>query len=252
MRFSFMFSAAMIVCLGMAGTAMADTLLYYKTHTGQTSSKTRMYVRAGEIRISHPNGRYILYKSHADTVYIVQPRKKSYTAIDRATIETLTSHMGVLRLLYRQQIKKLPPEQRARMKRQLGPLLNENSPPIHFSKTGTTKTVSGYRCEKAVVKRAGRKLTNLCLADPGALGLAGAEYDTIKRAYALLTLVERASGVAKGVPDITSLHGVPIAFERDENHANQRMVLQKVSHEHLSNALFELPKNYTVRALPGL
>lgn len=251
MRLSVMPLAVVVVCLAMPAAALADTVMWYKAGSGQSANTVKMFVRSGDIRINDPGSRYMLYKGGKDTLYIVQPDKQAYTVIDRKGIKMLGQRMQQVRKRYEQQLQKLPKDKRAQVEKQLGPLLHANKEPVTFSRTGGTSTVAGHKCYKGVARRGGKSLQTLCVARPSELGLSGGEYGTIKKMYGLMASLEQASGFVRGAPDIASLKGVPIAIDMGKKDSKRRQVLEKVSHKHLSDALFQLPQGYTSRDLTG-
>lgn len=250
MRLSFMYLAMIAVLLGMSGAASADTLLQYSSgKAGGSAKSVKMYVRPGVIRISNAGDRYMLYKNDQNTLYIVQPSKKIYTAVDSASIKVLAQRMAKVRQRYREEIKKLPQDKRQQVEKQLGPLMQKNDQPVVFTRTGGTESVSGYHCAKGVAKRGGVVLQKLCVASSTALGMTGREYGTVQQMYQLMAKLEQATGFVQGAPDIASLNGIPISLTQVNTSTTQ--TLENVDHRRYPDSLYELPKNFSRQDVTG-
>ncbi len=83
----------------------------------QTELAQKMYVQNGLGRFVDPEGRATLIKG--DTLYIVDDADKSYIAFDKATMEQLAKKISAQMEQMKEQLAKLPPEQRAQMEQMM-------------------------------------------------------------------------------------------------------------------------------------
>ena len=78
-----------------------------------TELSQKMYVQNGLGRFVDAGGRATLIKN--GTLYIIDDADKSYIAFDKATMEKLAKKINAAMAQMKDQLAKLPPEQRAQM-----------------------------------------------------------------------------------------------------------------------------------------
>lgn len=218
---------------------------------GQTST---VRLTDGLVRMDGGDEGWMLYRAEEDAAYIVSPSDKSYTRIDRDGIAALGGQMDAARAQMQRELANLPPEQRAMaeqmMTRMMGGADKPAEPPKPVA-TGNRRTVGQVACEDHVLSaRGGGKAEVMCLARPEALGMSGAENDTVQSMYVLLGSLSQATGFAgMPAPAAAELPGIPVLIERD---GTARQTLTGVSHEPIDRALYSLPPGYTERDASSL
>ena len=240
-----------ITLLCLPGAVLADTTLHFALQKDGQSGRSVVYIRPGEVRTDNSGGTWMLYKAAQDTLYVVQPKRKSYIRVDRERIKQLGKQMAQARQRYQAELQKLPPKQRAQMKKSLGNLLQapEQKKPLKLQQSGGTEQVSGVTCQSGRIVQDGQTLQSVCIAKPGALGMSGKEFSSLKSLYGLMSDLEASTGFGPGpMPDLSHLNGVPIRLKSPQSGASQH--LTAVSHGSLSDKLFRIPKSYQQRT-PG-
>ena len=84
---------------------------------GNTELAQKMYVQNGIGRFVDAEGRATLIKN--GTLYIIDDADKSYIVFDKATMEQLAKKINAAMEQMKEQLAKLPPEQRAQMEQMM-------------------------------------------------------------------------------------------------------------------------------------
>jgi hypothetical protein len=146
-----------IVVLGALGAQAASAGVYvelveHDIASGKTELSQKMYVQNGLGRFVDADGRATLIKD--GTMYIVDETDKSYVAFDKAT------QMAQMK----DQLAKLPPEQRAQMEQMMPGLSGtEKKWVVEAVDTGKSDKVDGRSCRLWDIKRDGELDDQLCV-----------------------------------------------------------------------------------------
>ena len=140
--------------------------------TNQSSLAQKMYVQGGLGRFVDEEGRATLIKN--DTLYIVDDADKSYVIFDKAAMELLAKKLnaGIERM--KEQMAKLPPDQRAQMEQALAAQMpgfsgEPKQATVEVIDTGKSDTVEGRSCRLWDMKRNGELDEQLCVVPYTAL-----------------------------------------------------------------------------------
>ena len=111
-----------LVVLGALGAQAASAGVYVEMvdrdiAAGKTELAQKMYVQNGLGRFVDAGGRATLIKN--GTLYIIDDADKSYIAFDKATMEKLAKKINAAMEQMKDQLAKLPPEQRAQMEQMM-------------------------------------------------------------------------------------------------------------------------------------
>ena len=87
-------------------------------HHQQHRAEQKIYVQDGSGRFVDAGGRATLIKG--DTLYIIDDADKSYVVFDKATMQQLANKLNAEMAKLKEQLAKLPPEQRAQMEQMMG------------------------------------------------------------------------------------------------------------------------------------
>lgn len=239
---------AIILCglLSVPALAVADTTLKYDIGAGGSSHEGAVYVHGDRVRVETRASMWTLYVQPENTLYMIDPAKKEYRKLDEAAIKQLKARIDALRPRLREQLKKLPPDQRKVMEQRLGGILADpdKMPPLEIHDLGKTARVQGYQCEQKSVTRSGHVLQTLCVAPIDELHVTQGELDTLKAMFQLVSEVASAAGAGGGqMPYINRLDGVPVATASANGAVTQS--LSAVSHQTLQDDLFQVPNGFT-------
>ncbi len=113
--------ASILLAAGLAHVASAGVYVEtvsnnLKTNTSRLAQK--IYVQGGSGRFEDEEGRASIIKG--DTIYVIDQADKSYVVLDKATMEQLGKQVGAAMEQMKEQLAKMPPEQRAQIEQMMG------------------------------------------------------------------------------------------------------------------------------------
>ncbi len=249
-----------------AGSACAGVLIEsatVDTRDGSSRPGQKLYVQDGAARIEQPSegpdAEYMIFKD--DVLYVVEPGKKSYVALDRETIEAVGGVVDDAMSRMREELGKLPPEQRAMVEQMMGSkagtmLGSGNAPrPITASDTGRSDEAAGRQCRIWELARDGEVFQELCVVD-----LSEVPGDEDIRALArrmnsvMQELSETLSKLGVNPRDFEAMRdidGYPVRVREVLNGepAAKQTVLTDWREAILPAALFAIPEGYERRDL---
>ena len=155
-----------LVVLGALGAQAASAGVYVElvdrdVASGRTELAQKMYVQNGLGRFVDAGGRATLIKD--GTLYIIDDADKSYIAFDKATMEKLALKINATMAQMKDQLAKLPPEQRAQMEQMMPGMSGEKKWVVEALDTGKSDKVDGRACRIWDIKRNGELDDQLCV-----------------------------------------------------------------------------------------
>jgi hypothetical protein len=131
----------------------------------------KMYVQDGNGRFVDADGRASIVKS--GTMYIIDDADHSYIMFDKATMEMLAKKLKVMMEQMKEQLAKMPPEQRQQteemMRTMPGMGGDDQKWKVEVSDTGRSEKVDGRTCKVWDVKRNDELDDQLCVVPYSAL-----------------------------------------------------------------------------------
>ncbi len=203
------------------------------------------------------DGHYAIFKD--DALYVVDPAKKSYMVLDRATLAQLSERMAGLRAQLQSRLAALPPDQRAQIEKMMGPAAGTGTPPAAQSvqQTSRTDAAAGISCTVWDVNEAGVKVRELCVA-PVAAVPGGADLMALMKTFvAAIKQMTSSFGTLAGNDllsqawsNFTAMDGVPLVTRTFAGGvATAESKLTSIRSESIPSSTFEVPADYTSRAL---
>lgn len=240
-------AAALGAALSGPFCAQADTTLTYQDQNNNGARAFIISIQPPYLRMDEAGGMWMLYDSKADVIYAVQPAEKSYTKMDRAMARQLG---GVLSAV-EEQMKKLPPGQRAAIEEMMGRKMIEKKPKTEYALTGDTRKQAGVECQVGHLVQGGKIQHEFCVAQPEALDMPGADYAVMTKMFELMGALRDSAGgmFSQDIPDPTELKGVAVESNGPKGGHH---VLSRFSHEELSADNFKLPPDYRQEVMPGM
>ena len=210
--------------------------------TGESPVIT-IQVRDGMARMQAVGSRdYMVYDSRRDLMFVVEPENGHYMEVDRDTLERAGRAMASQREMMKQQLARLPPEQRAQAMEEMG--LDDS--PVEV-RPGATRKVAGIRCREHTVLRGGTRLGSACLASAHALGIGQADFRTLRRMQGMMRRLSALEGPGKTDPVLLVEGGVPVAGT--DALSGDRFELQSLSTSRINAALFSDYTRYRRRRM---
>ncbi len=232
--------AALASALVLAGSVNAQGFYVESIRPGHEKEVTRLYFMPKMLKTIDPDGRTSIYRIDKETVYTINPAKKSYTSM---TFEEMKTLFGKARSSVSEALAKrlatLPPDQRKKLEEKMGAMNTEmNSPHAAYKveSTGESKSISGYNCTKYIVKRNGKEFQTVWATKQ----IGG--FDAFKRD--MDDVAERLSSVIGTKASLNlwyrELDGFPVQTES----SGSVNVATKIERKSFPLSEFEVPSGY--------
>jgi hypothetical protein len=259
-----------LVCLFsvvvFAPAVQADATLTMKDAGGKMDSVIE--VKGHMLRMSTPGQPdYMLYDAQRDMVIHVSSSERQYMEIDRASMQEMANSMARVQqemapqiAQMREQLKNLPPEQRAMIEQRMGGMANfgamETTSPVKVTtvKRGSDK-IAGFKCQRYDVMNDKTRVGDVCVATQADAGMSKADFSTVSSGMKFMR--DMAAGVEKlsagmGGPPMSmgDIEGVPVSAKDLQNGHEFRLV--SVSDDALDEARFTEYRSLKKRALPKM
>jgi hypothetical protein len=250
---------AMLVIGLMAAPAFAG--VYVETvdnnlSTGTSRLKQKMYVQNGAGRFVDAEGRVTLIKGGG--MYIIDDANKTYVAMDKATMEQLAKQLNAVMEQAKEQMAKLPPDQRAQMEQMMGGAAGEGQKwTVEVADTGKTDKVEGRTCKLLNVTRNGELDEQICVVPYSSLP-GKEDFQAVFASFAKVF-----EDLAKSVPMLAGkmenefsaqkkANGFPVRRRAYENGSliNEESVVKVWREEAVPASMFEVPAGYKVKSMP--
>jgi uncharacterized protein DUF4412 len=253
---------------GLLAAHVASAGVYVETvkhdiPSGATEPSQKIYVQNGSGRFVDPEGRSTLIKG--DTMYIIDEGDRSYILLDKAAMSALAKKLGEMVAKAKEQMAKLPPEQRAQYEQMMGPAMMGDGQPrtVEVKDTGKSDKVEGRPCKVWDVTRDGQLDEQICVAAYSSL--PGKE--NFQAVFANFAKVFEE--MAKSVPMLAGMmnnefsaqaktNGYPMrqrAYDERGKLEDQETLVKVWREETIAASMFEIPAGYKQKPLamgPGM
>ena len=243
-------------------TAPAFAGVYVETvdnnlSTGSSRLKQKMYVQNGSGRFVDDEGRVTLIKGGA--MYIIDESDKSYITLDKATMDQLAKQLNAAMAQAKEQLAKLPPDQRAQMEQMMGGAMGGEGQKwtVEVADTGKTDKVDGRSCKVLNVTRNDQLDEQICVVPYASLpgkedfqavfaSFAKVFEDLAKSAPMLAGKMENEFSAQK------KANGFPLRRRAYENGTliNEESVVKVWREEAVPASMFEIPAGYKPKQMP--
>jgi len=218
-------------------------------------------VTDGKVRMEQGGGdeTLLLYVQASNTFYAIQPSDKSYMEFDPEKAAEMMDQASQMQKQMMAQLeermKDMPAEQREQMMKMMNrsgqatPGLPEE--PLRYESRAGSDSVGGFACSWVEAYQGTQKVRELCLADPGSMGMASADKDTMMAMQTSMMALAKRLGSA-GMFQDNMPDGFPVHvrhFDTSGQVSSEQRV-QGVSKDSLDPSLFEVPAGYQKRELP--
>ena len=251
----------LIVCLGALGAQVAGAGVYvelvnHDIESGKVELAQKMYVQDGAGRFVDPEGRVSLIKG--DTLYIIDDADKSYVLVDKATLELLAKKLAEQVALMKEQLAKLPPEQRAQMEQMMpGMSDKERTWSVDTIDTGKSDKVDGRSCRLWDIKREGELDDQWCVVPYSALP-GKEDFSSVFASFAkvfeeMAKTVPMLSGMMSNEFDAQKkVNGFPVRSRsyEDGKLGEDEHLMRVWREEAIPASMFSIPAGYTRKQMP--
>jgi hypothetical protein len=229
------------------GPALAGTVI--ETDSEQ-QGLNRMLVSGDQIRMES-GGRVMLFDASASEMTFVMPDQKQYQVMTREDMQKVARQMKQMREQMEQQLQNVPEGQREQMRQQMQQMMPGMGPrpEIRVEATGKTAEVAGATCRQARIYRDDQPAHQVCVAEPGALGIPSGDFDTI---MAMFGFFDEMAGAMGGGGDVGAREMRQMMEELGGMPARARSLQQgdswhirRVESRSIDASQFEVPDGYS-------
>ncbi len=247
-------------CLATAGVYVE--MVNHNLSTDKSELAQKMYVQGGLGRFVDEEGRATLIKN--GTLYVIDDAEKTYVVFDKATMESLAKTLNEAMAKMKEQLAKMPPEQREQMEQMLSsqmPGLSGDGKQwtVEVMDTGKSDKVDGRSCKVWDVKRNGQLDDQLCVVAYSAL--PGKEnFQTVFAEFArAFEEMAKSAPMLSGVMNNefsaqAKVNGFPVRSRSYENGklVNEQQVMRVWREESIPASMFEVPAGYKRKTMEEL
>ncbi|MEO2169736.1 MAG: DUF4412 domain-containing protein [bacterium] len=208
----------------------------------------------------------MLFDGSTGVLVIVNHTEKSITRLDRNTGQAIHDRMESARKQMQEQLKQLPPDQRAMAEKMFAshlgiagmddPKVRPTAAPIQVRKTGRKDSVSGHDCVIFEIVRAGGTSAEICAASWAASGIREKDLRALEDLGKFQTRMLEVAG-GQGVPAMhhpfdlfRKVEGIPLRTRQKNDDGSWReTVFTSIENAEIPAARFEPPTGYTQRPL---
>jgi hypothetical protein len=245
--------AILLTALLAPPPGLADTTI--RLDGSREAANTVIQVKGNLARLA-PSGQtaYVIFDKGRNLAIYVDTARKTYTEVDRPTLEKYAGMASALRQQLQAQLQLLPPAQRALFEQRMGGLMGiprENGLPdldTLRSVARGTRVIGGFHCQLHLLLKEQQAVGDVCLSTAAEAGVSPADFATL---MAMMDFMRQAAGMAQeltgGLTESTrlllsGLQGVPVAAR--DYQSRQQFMVAGVSGKPLDAGLFNAYRGY--------
>ena len=249
------FSAAMAGCFvcAAASAGVYVELVNHDIPGNTTELSQKMYVEGGNGRFVDEEGRATIIKGNM--MFIVDDSDQTFIAFDKATMEQLSKQISAAMTRMKEQLAKMPPEQRAQIEQMIaktpGMGGEDQKWVVDVVDTGKSDKVDGRSCRVWDVKRNGELDDQLCVVPfaqlPGKENFQAVFANFAKVFEEMAKSVPMLSGVMSNEFSAQAkVGGFPVRSRAYENGklGDEEQLVKVWREEAVPAAMFEIPAGY--------
>src|SRR6266498_1182646 len=259
----------LVVAIGLTAspaTAASGVLIAQKVTSGTTTTTHQSQIEQtrmrSEIVASTGRPQTVVFDGAAQVLRIIDDEGKTYTEMSKTDLDGMRGQMGAAMTQLQEQMKNMPPEQRARMEALMkgrGAAMPgaPAATPTEYKKTGTDK-VGRWTCDKYEGTKNGEKVSEVCTVAPSALGFTAADFEVTRQLAEFFTslIPQAAEGlfrIGSATPNPNSFSVLPVRFVSFRGGDIQTVSeMTDASRQDFPDTLFQVPAGYQKREYPGM
>jgi hypothetical protein len=263
------FIALLVLAAGVSGLASAGVYVEMVDHpvgTDKTTLVQKMYVQGSSGRFvdvaeQGANSRETATIISNGTLYAIDDADKSYVMLDKATMEKFGKRLSDGLAQMKEQLAKMPPEQRAQVEQMLSKQVpgfagGDQKWTVEAVDTGKTDKVNGRTCRVWDVKRNGELDEQLCAVPfnslPGKEDFQAVFGNFAKVFEEMAKTVPMLSGLMSNEFSAQAkINGFPVRSRdyEDGKLANVERLMSVWREQDIPGSLFEVPAGYRKKSM---
>ena len=197
-----------------------------------------------------------LFDGAKEVIWIVNYDKKTYTEMTKADLDRTSQQLTDALARVQEQMKNLPPEQRARMEEMLkGRGMPGSAPSLRmtYRRAGTDR-VGRWTCDKYEGYQNNQKMSEICTVDPQVLGFVAADFEVSRKlAEFFKHLVPQNAdamfSIGKG--EDQGFSGVPVRRVFSVGQRQSVTELTEASRQNFPASTFQVPAGFQKQPFGG-
>ncbi len=247
----------LVVCAFLSAVpafAFAGTIVTSETSgPKEVAGKSVVYIDTDKVRIEAPN-EVTIFRADQNVAYIVMPAKKQFIKLTPEKMKEVAAAMEKARAQMAEQLKSMPPAQRAEIEKMMPGGMSAEAPKSSFRKAGGSGTVGKWSCERIEQLANGEPQAKLCVAKMAELGLSAEDLAPLTRLSSFMAQAAAPSAGATAATDPEALEkavGYPaFAVQMEIPGAGITTTTNLVEKKAVGADLFEIPAGYQEAAMP--
>jgi hypothetical protein len=227
MRVAIRSLAFVVVSTALPVIAADLTIVSKVTHDGGPAATRTSYISSDHVRMSQPDGNEAIIDMKSGQMTVLQGDKRTYYVVTRQDMDALAARVkqqmnSPEMKKAQEQMNNLPPEQKKKMDAAMGGMFAYD-----VKKTGTTRTIAGYKCENWTITVGQFSKSEQCVTNE--LKLPAHSWD-MYRGYAdsMKTMMAAMGPMARNATamqeQFKKMQGIPLANTTTTNVMGQRSV----------------------------
>ena len=252
---------AVALCLLTRPLLAADGILIVeKTTTGGTAKTSQVQIEKTRMRAESEgaNGAktIVVFDGGAQIMRMIDVEKKSYMEMTKADVDRAGAQMAGAMAQMQEQMKNLPPAQRAQMEAMMKNMPGMAAPAkTEYRKTGTAQ-VGKWTCDKYDGYQNGQKTSEICTVDPKVLGFGMADFQVTQQLsefFQKLMPQQAEQMFSLGRNDPQGFSGVPVRRVLTILGRETVVELTDVSRQTFADSTYAVPQGFQKTAFgpPG-
>ncbi len=237
-----------------AGVRIETITRDIKTQVAQGATHT-VEVQGGALRASTDEGGLLL---KGGVITFIDDKRKSYMEMDKAKMEAMAVKANAAMAQMQEQLKSMPPEQRAQMEKMMGGMMPGGAgkaPVFTSTDTGKSETVEGRKCRVWHLLKDGKIAEELCVVPFSSLpGKEDMQRSFKEMSEAFASFANAMPGAKEQAKVRMDINGYPVRSRPYVNGApfGTESVLKNWTEANIPAATFSVPAGYKKKDLPQM
>lgn len=200
----------------------------------------------------------MIFRSDKEVFWVINTTDKSYTEMTRKDIKKMKVQMDEAKRVMQEQMKNMPPEQRAMIEQMMkGKAMPAQPEKAVFKKGSSGVKIGKWTCDTYKGYRSGQLTEEVCTTSFKNLGIAQKDFKVMQRMAEFMSELspDAASLYNVGSDQWEKEQGYPGIPVRTISYSNGKKVsqyeIQDVKKKRISSSRFELPKGITKQNFTG-
>jgi Domain of unknown function (DUF4412) len=248
------------MCLTAWPLQAADgVLIVEKTTRGGNTQTNQIQIERDRMRAETTGQagekQTVVFDGVKQVLWLINNDKKTYSEMTKADVDRLGGQMSDAMARMQDQLKSLPPEQRAQVEammkgRGMPGMAGAQPPKTEYRRTGTDK-VGSWTCDKYEGSQNNQKVSELCTVDPKTLGFAMADFQVTKQLMEFFRKLAPQGAermFAIGTPEDQGFSGIPVRRATFTGQQQSVTELSEVTRQTFAASTFDIPAGFQKEA----